>query len=138
MISGMSLHVGGDALPRSVMSLSEPDWRRLAAELILYFHKTPSQVSRICGCSIPAVQQHVAAYVRQRSLESMTSSEDSAFVPVVLEEASPPNDLPDEAPAPSPSIPVEIITPGGLTLRLPLATLDDIAHLLHSIEGKPC
>ena len=120
------------------MSLPEPDWRRLAAELVLDFHKTPGQAARICGCSIPVVQQCVAAYVRQCTTEHQTSTDDSVFIPVVLEEESSSDDLPVAPASPSMPLPVEIVTPSGLIFRVPLTTLDDIALLFHSLEAKPC
>jgi hypothetical protein len=120
------------------MPPSDPDWRRIAAELVVHFHKSTGQTARIFGCSIPAVQQCVADYVRYHAVASMPSSGDSVFIPVALEENAPSDNKQSEFLSMTTPIPIEIITPGGLTLRLPLTNLDDIAHLLHSIEAKPC
>ncbi len=116
------------------MPSHEADWRRLAAELVLHFHKTPSQVSRICGCGINVVRQCVAEYVRQGIAPDEHGDDESPFIPVTLVDA--------DEPVPSPSaaepIPLDILAPNGLTLRLQLASLDDVAALLRALEVAPC
>lgn len=116
-------------MPLTPMTLPEPDWRRLAAELVLHFHKTPSQASRICACSIASVQQCVAEYLRQEKV----AATEPAFVPVAIvdvEESVPPSTVT--------AIPLDILTPGGLTLRFQLSSVNDVARLLQSLEADRC
>ena len=111
------------------MLISSPDFRRIAAELVLHFHKTPSQVSRICSCNIKVVQQCVAEYLQQVGDEPTS---ESPFIPVVLEDSR-------SAPPPVlPPIPLELATPGGLTLRFSLSSVQEIAELLQTLQGQSC
>jgi hypothetical protein len=120
------------------MTPSAPDWRRAAAELVVHFHKSTGQAARIFGCSISAVQECIAEYIRQHDVASKASSDDPVFIPVALEDdVSSDNEQPGFSFTPLP-IPVEIVTSSGLTLRLSPVSLDEIAHLIHSLEAKPC
>ena len=115
------------------MNLPEPDIQRLAVELVLHFHKTPSQASRICGCGISAVQRYVAEYVRQQSHEDgdhLDTGVPTSFVPVLLDDES--------IPVPSTFVPLDILTANGLTLRLQLPSLRDVALLLRELEVETC
>ena len=115
------------------MTTPVPDLVRHAAELVLHYDKTLSQTARILQCTIPAVQKYVQQYLDQQSedAESSSSSEaEGAFLSVRLA---------DEPIAKEPiSIPLDILTPKGWTLRLQLTSLQDIITLLQSLEVEPC
>ena len=114
------------------MTSSEPDLRRRAADLVLHYGKTLAQAARILGCGIPTVQQFVQEHLDRHPpvpAPSAPAEVEPSFVPVLLDDES--------ASAPS-TIPLDILTPNGLTLRLQLSSLHEVATLLHSLEGDRC
>lgn len=111
------------------MSLSEPDWQRLAAELVVHFHKSPPFVARIFSCPVTVVRDCVAASLK-RQTQDETAMVASPFVSVVLEDS----DTIDQTVCEP--IPLEIVTSNGLTLRLQVSSLYEVIELLQSLEAE--
>jgi hypothetical protein len=113
------------------MTFSSPDLPLRAAKLVLDFQKSPIQAARLLGCSVPALQKALLHYL------------DEQPQPTNLPKESPPSDFADvrleEPPVPPiAAFPLEIMTPSGITLRLQLHSLDDLAALLNSLEVASC
>jgi len=139
---------------------------RRAAELVLHYDKTVAQAARILGCSVPVIQKCIQYHLDRCPAdgtgppfvsviladEPTTSSAeaDSSFAsdpladePTTLSAEVAPSfasvPLDDEPTVPSPTvIPLDILTPKGLTLRLQLTSLQDVVTLLQSLEAVPC
>jgi len=127
------------------MSSSAPDLPRRAATLVIEYDKTLGQAARILGYSIPTVRNFVQQYLdRPADVADADNSHvaDADDSPTAGVEAPPPFVsvlLDDAPPSESPTtIPLDILTPNGLTLRLQLSSLQDVVTLLHSLEVKPC
>ena len=125
--------------------------RRRAVRLVLEKGLMPGNVAKILRCSSPAVRRWVDEHLDQEftplpaigtSLEPVSPNKESAvadslpgatgtpFVPVRLEG--------DAVPMLSAPISLDILTRNGLTLRLQLPSVQDVAALLQSLEGESC
>ena len=109
---------------------------RRAAELVLHYDKTLSQAARILGCSIPVVQQcvqhhldHSPASSELPPTEKPATNTEPPFVPILLDDK--------ESNAPT-TIARDILIPNGLTLRVQLPSLQDVATLLHFLTNNQC
>lgn len=115
------------------MTSNHSDLARRAAELVLHYDKTPEQTAAILNCELGTIQDFVQEYLDHNphlvNIEIETDIQ-SSFIPVLLED--------EPASVSSSAIALEILTANGLTLRLQLASLHDIAQLLQELEAASC
>lgn len=101
--------------------------RRRALHLVLEKKFQPGHVAKLLQCTSRTVQQWINEAIDQQLL---APEHVDPFVPVLLDAEPAP-----EAPT---SIPLDILTPTGLTLRLQLPSLRSLADLLHVLEADSC
>ena len=113
------------------MTFSSPDLPLRAAKLVLDFQKSPIQAARLLGCSVPALQKALLHYLDEQPQPTSFPNDPCLpdFADVRLEE--PPVTT-------TTAFPLEIITPSGITLRLQLHSLVELAALLNSLEVASC
>lgn len=111
--------------------------RRRAARLVLEKQFAPEQAAKILTCSIQAVRKWVAEFLDLQPPPTLTP--DAApflSVEIVEDEHVTSETTPEPPPEPMPetTIPIDILTPNGLTLRFQLSSLHDLVALLQSLE----
>ena len=106
---------------------STDNLRRRALHLVLEKKYQPGHVAKILQCTSRSIQQWINEAIDQQLLARENVD---PFVPVLLDA--------EPASEPPTGIPLDILTPKGLTLRLQLPSLQSLADLLYFLEADPC
>ncbi len=125
-----------EASPRSLIAMPESfidRQRRRALCLVLEKDRTPSQAAKILQCTVRAVKRWIEEYLDHEAVLADTPTDPASFLPVVIDES---DDGSEELVAEP--IPLDILTRSGLTLRLQLSSVNDVAALLRSLEVDRC
>jgi len=95
-----------------------PKVRQRAIARVLDAHIAVATVAREVGCSTDTMHRWLREHRQQKS-STTVPQEQATFVPIKI--------------VGSPTQPIEIVTPTGITIRLPDASPQYLAELLHAL-----